>query len=248
LIALEKRRIVRVLPRRTSLSRPDPRNPNLERVIAANIDIIANVVSLRQPPLRTGLIDRYLIAIERSGAEPLVCVNKVDLLESASDLDALQPYAQMGVPVVLCSAATGAGLPELTNALRDKVCVFSGHSGVGKTSLLNALDPDLHLTTGDLSTATHTGRHTTTFSSLHRLPSGATIIDTPGIREFGLWSIQPADVRRYFRDLAQYAVSCAFSNCTHSHEQDCGVKQALADGLIPPARYSAYRRIVDSLV
>jgi len=247
LVATERRRIDSVLPRRTALSRPDPHNPQIQRVIAANVDIVVNVVSLRNPPLRPGLIDRYLIAIEKSGAAPLICVNKIDLLEEGDNLNVLDPYSQMGIPVLLCSAATGSGIEELAEALRDRTCVFSGHSGVGKSSLLNALDPRLRLATGELSDATHTGRHTTTSSSMHRLPNGASIIDTPGIREFGLWNVHPEDIRNYFRDLASYAADCAFSDCTHSHEPVCGVKQAVAEGNISAARYAAYRRIIESL-
>ena len=247
LVAREKHRVLSVLPRRTALSRPDPHNPKIQRVIAANIDLVVNVVSLRNPPLRPGLIDRYLIAIEKSGAEPLICVNKIDLLQSRAESQALDPYSQMGIPVVLCSATTGTGLDQLYAALRDKVCVFSGHSGVGKSSLLNALDPQLGRAIGEVSEANHTGRHTTISSSLHRLANGAAIIDTPGIREFGLWDVQPGEVHRYFRDVARYSEQCAFSDCTHSHEPDCEVKRAVEDGRIGSTRYSAYRRIMDSL-
>ena len=205
------------------------------------------MVSLRNPPLRSGLIDRYLIAIEKSGAEPLVCVNKIDLIEKRDELAALDPYLAMGIPVVFCSATNGLGVQELASVLCGKTCVFSGHSGVGKSSLLNVLDPQLHLATGEISKATHAGRHTTTSSSMHRLRNGAIVIDTPGIREFGLWDVRPVDVHRYFRDLVQYSQSCAFSDCSHIHEPECGVKQAVQERRISAARYAAYRRIVDSL-
>ena len=247
LIAVEKRRIEQILPRRTALSRTDPHNPRVERVIAANIDVVVNVVSLKSPPLRPGLIDRYLIAIDKSGAAPLICVNKMDLFEGEADLEALRPYYQMGIEVVLCSAATGAGMDKLAATLAGKTCVFSGHSGVGKSSILNALDSDLRLVTGAVSHSTMKGRHTTTGSSLHRLSNGAMIIDTPGIRAFGLWSVTAADVSHYFRDLAEYAGQCEFSDCTHSHEPDCAVKQGIADGRISEVRYAGYRRIMDSL-
>ena len=248
LIAPDNRRVGQILPRRTALSRPDPHNPRVERVIAATIDVVVNVMSLKSPPLRPGLIDRYLIAIDKSGAAPLICVNKMDLLESDDDLDALRPYYEMGIAVILCSAATGAGMNELADTLAGQICVFSGHSGVGKSSILNALDPELRLATSRVSHATMTGRHTTTGSSLHRLPNGAMIIDTPGIREFGLWRVTAAEVRHYFRDLAEHAAGCAFSDCTHSHEPDCAVKQAVAAGSISAARYAGYRRIMESLL
>ena len=247
LVARERRRIESVLPRRTALSRPDPHNPKLQRIIAANVDVVVHVVSLKNPPLRPGLIDRYLIAIEKSGAAPLICVNKADLMDSDDALEALEPYRQLAIPVLLCSAVTGSGIDALADALREKISVFSGHSGVGKSSLLNALDPRLRLATGAVSDATHTGRHTTASSSLHWLTNGAIIIDTPGIREFGLWDVNPADIRRYFHDLARHAVNCTFSDCTHSHEPGCAVKEAVAAGRIAGARYAAYRRIIDSL-
>jgi len=239
-----RRRIEQILPRRTALSRADPHNPHLERVIAANVDVVVNVVSLKTPPLRPGLIDRYLIAIGKSGAEPLICANKVDLLISPEELDPLRPYQDAGIPVILCSAATGAGLDSLSAALAGKLCVFAGHSGVGKSSLLNALDPRLDIATGTVSEGNEKGRHTTTSSALYRLPNGATVIDTPGIREFGLWDVAPADLRRYYQEFG--ACRCAFSDCTHTHEPECGVKEALERGVISKPRYESYLRIFNS--
>ena len=164
----ERRRIEEIQPRRTVLSRTDPHNPRIQRVIAANVDIVVNVVSLKTPPLHPGLIDRYLIAIGKSGAAPLICVNKVDLQASPEELDPMRPYQDVGIPVIFCSAATGAGLAELSEALAGKLCVFAGHSGVGKSSLLNALDPKLEIATGSVSSANAKGRHTTTSSALYR--------------------------------------------------------------------------------
>jgi ribosome biogenesis GTPase len=204
-----------------------------------------NVVSLKNPPLRPGLIDRYLIAIGKSGAEPLLCVNKIDLLASPEELDLLRPYRDVGIQVILCSAATGAGLESLSAALAGKLCVFAGHSGVGKSSLLNALDPHLQITTGSVSAANEKGRHTTTSSALYKLPNGATVIDTPGIREFGLWDVTRDDLRRYYHEFDAY--QCAFSDCTHTHEPECAVKQAVTSGAIPEARYESYARILASL-
>ncbi len=245
LFSPDRRRIENVLPRRTTLSRADPHNPRLERVIAANVEVVVNVVSLKSPPLRPGLIDRYLIAIGKSGAEPLICVNKIDLLAGSEDLDPLRPYQDIGIQVILCSAATGVGLESLSEALAGKSCVFAGHSGVGKSSLLNALDPQLEITTGSVSGANEKGRHTTTSSALYHLPNGAIVIDTPGIREFGLWDVTPDDLRRYYKEFDAY--QCAFSDCTHTHEPDCSVKQALASGAISSARYESYARILASL-
>lgn len=242
LYSRDRRRVEEILPRHTVLSRSDPGNPHLERVIAANIDVVVNVVALKNPPLRPGLIDRYLIATAKSGAEPLLCVNKIDLLEDLSEFAPLRPYEDLGVPVIRCSAATGEGIPALLGALGGKVCVFTGHSGVGKSSLLNALDPSLDLASGEISAANQKGRHTTTSSALYRLPGGAMLIDTPGIREFGLWDVDAADVRRYFREFGEHR--CAFGDCSHIHEPDCAVRRAVESGVIAPARYESYLRIV----
>jgi ribosome biogenesis GTPase len=244
LFSLDRRRVEEILPRRTVLSRTDPHNPRIERVIAANVDVVVMVVSLKNPPLRPGLIDRYLIAIGKSGAGPLLCVNKIDLMSADEELDALRPYQDLRIEVVLCSAATGKGLGMLSAALAGKTCVFTGHSGVGKSSLLNALDQKLDLETNPVSSANERGRHTTTSSAMYELSNGARVIDTPGIREFGLWDISRAEIARYFDEFNFHR--CNFSDCTHTHEPGCAVKVAVESGDIPTARYQAYLRIVSS--
>ena len=167
------------------LSRPDPLNPHLQRLIAANIDVVANVVSTKLPPLRPRLIDRFLIAIQRGGAAPLIVVNKIDL---DRDLTPLRVYEELGVPVIGCSTKSGEGLDALRAAVSGKTSALVGHSGVGKSSILNALDERLQIATGDLHRR-GTGRHTTTSSTLHDLGGGTLIVDTPGIRELGLWDL-----------------------------------------------------------
>jgi ribosome biogenesis GTPase / thiamine phosphate phosphatase len=239
----ERLKIARVLPRRTVLSRPDPHNPRIERVIAANIDVVVVVVSVKSPPLRPGLIDRYLIAIERSGAAAVVCVNKIDL----GDCPALTPYRELGIPILHCSAATGEGVDRLATELAGKTCVFTGHSGVGKSSLLNALEPGLDLSTGEVSEIHNKGRHTTTVAALYTLPNGAVIIDTPGIREFGLWDVTPATLRDYFPEIKDLAAKCTFRDCSHTHEPGCGVKDGVESGRIARARFAAYLRILSAL-
>jgi len=245
LFSLERRRVEEVLPRRTVLSRTDPHNARVQRVIAANVDVVVVVVSLKNPPLRPGLIDRYLIAIGKSGAAPLLCVNKIDLMSSDEELDALQPYQDLGIEVLLCSAATGEGLEILSATLAGKTCVFTGHSGVGKSSLLNALDQRLDLETNPVSSVNEKGRHTTTSSAMYELSNGARVIDTPGIREFGLWNISRTEIARYFDEFNVHR--CNFSDCTHTHEPFCAVKTAVESGDIPIARYQVYLRIVSSL-
>src|SRR2546423_1808456 len=164
-------RLAEILPRRTVLSRPDPNNPHRERLIAANIDVVIHVVSVKKPPLRPRLIDRFLIAVQRGGAQPLICVNKIDLLEPeerAAELAPLNPYRALDVTVIACSSRTGEGLDALREAVQGKTCALVGHSGVGKSSILNALDQRLRIATGDLHRR-GTGRHTTTASTLFDL-------------------------------------------------------------------------------
>ncbi|MEM9293158.1 MAG: ribosome small subunit-dependent GTPase A [Acidobacteriota bacterium] len=239
-----------VLERSSSLSRPDPRDSRRERVIAANVDRVVVVAGLRQPGLRSGLIDRYLVAVERGGAQAVLAANKLDQVplprEQDPELALLEPYRQIGLPVVACSTVTGEGLDELRAALAGATCVFVGHSGVGKSSLLNAFVPELQLATQPVQ-RDGTGRHTTTQSRLYELADGTRIIDTPGIREFGLWDLSPQEVRDYFQEFRQRAPSCHFSDCTHTHEPRCAVQEAVEEGEIAPQRYEAYLRILNSL-
>ena len=243
-------RIASVAPRVSSLSRPDPQNPRLERVVAANVDVVVQVLSVVEPPLRPALVDRYLIAIERGGAEPLLCVNKIDLLaggELAGELAKLDPYREMGLPILSCSALTGVGIKPLREALAGRTAVFVGHSGVGKSSLLKLFAPELDVATGEVSRRFARGRHTTTRSQLYRLPGDVRVIDTPGIREMGLWRLTPEQLRAYFADFDDDARNCRFNDCSHTHEPDCAVRHAVAQGRLSAARFATYLRIMASL-
>lgn len=241
-------RVVGLEPRRTKLARPDVANPHLEKVIVANIDVVCIVVSVVSPPLHPRLIDRYLVAIQLGGAEPLIIVNKCDLLDEAAfakELVKVAPYAALNVPIFSCSNTTGEGLEALRETLAGKTCAFVGHSGVGKSSLANGLFPALELKTGELIRGYGRGAHTTTTSSLFDVGNGTKLIDTPGIRSFGLGKMSREELQAAFPEFAE--LSCKFRDCSHMHEPHCGVKSAAASNQISPERYETYRRMFEEV-
>ena len=237
--------VISVQPRKTKLSRPDVHDGNIEKLIVANVDSVLIVVSVVSPPLHPRLIDRYLIAIQNGGAKPLICVNKIDLLEDKTELDVLEPYRKIGIPVIQCSTRDSLGIEELRKLLQGQKVVFVGHSGVGKSSLINAFAPELNLMTGGVSEGYGRGTHTTTVSSLHRLPHDTTLVDTPGIRSFGLWSVTQNEIERSFPEFA--TLECKFNDCTHTKEPGCGVLAAVASGTVSGDRYSTFLRLRDEL-
>ncbi len=242
-------RLESILPRRSALARPDPLRPHMQRLIAANIDVVVHVVSVKAPPLRPRLIDRYLIAIMRGGARPVICVNKIDLLDDEDrreELARLDVYRALEVPVIACSTRTGEGLDALRAEAEGMTTALVGHSGVGKSSILNAIDQRLQLATNTLHRR-GTGRHTTTASTLYDFGGGTYLIDTPGIREFGLWDLDRASLRDYFPEFEEPAEYCRFTDCTHVHEPDCEVKERLERREINAARYETYLRLYEDL-
>lgn len=238
--------------RKSTLSRPDPHNPRIERVIGANIDVAVIVISVSDPPLNTNLIDRYLLATERGGVTPLICVNKIDLVASEEDASTLktklEPYNELNIKVLYCSAKTGQAIEEMAEQLSGKLGVFVGHSGVGKSSLLNAIYPELALPVGSVRKKNKKGCHTTAGSMLYELPHDVRIIDTPGIRSFGLWKVSMEELQMYFSEFDEFSPLCKFANCSHTHEPDCNVKRALEDGKILPTRYKSYCRLLETLM
>lgn len=244
-------RIEARIARRTCLSRPDPGNPHRALVIAANVDLAVIVVAAKDPPLRPGLIDRLLLAIGHGGAEAVICVNKIDLLATEREHEDLEhtlaPYDELGCTVFRCSAATGVGCGDLREHAAGHTCVFVGHSGVGKSSILNAMDPLGDRITGDVREHDGRGRHTTTSSTLRVLADGTRVIDTPGVRSFGLDVMAADHVRAGFAEFAPFALGCRFADCTHMHEPECAVQDAAANGALSPARYASYRRILEAL-
>ena len=237
-------------PRESELIRADALGRRAQ-AIAANLDRIFVVVA-NEPPLREGLIDRYLVTAEAQGLETHIVFNKVDLIaddpEAIADVgQRLAAYPPLGYPVHFVSAATGHGIAELQAALADQCSIFVGHSGVGKTSLLNALCPGLTEPVNVLSAASGRGQHTTTTAQMYRLDNGGEVIDSPGIRSFGLWGMPAEDVRLYFVEFNELSDECRFSDCQHISEPKCAVLAALEEGAISAVRYASYLRIRESL-
>lgn len=235
-----------VLPRTSRLSRPDPQDPLRERVLVANIDLVLIVCAAASPPLRPGLVDRLLVAIAMGGARPMLVVNKIDLAPPELD-ELLAPYEALGLPVLRVSVRTGQGIDALRERLAGQLCAFVGHSGVGKSSLVNALDPEARILTGEVNERIGRGRHTTTATKLHRLAGGVRIIDTPGVRSFGLWRVEPAQAAAFFPEIAEIAGACRYRDCLHDGEDGCAVDDAVETGTLAPARLAGYRRILGSL-
>ena len=244
-----------VLPRRTTLARPDRfqdgyrlRDRHLQQVIVANVDQLLIVASCREPKLWPGLIDRYLISGELNGLVPVICVNKIDLAQDVTDCQVqLQPYTDVGYRVILTSASEGVGIADLKDVLRGQTTVLAGLSGVGKSSLLNAVQPGLQIHTQEISEYHQTGRHTTTQVSMMELEMGGYVVDTPGIREFGLSGLRRKDLAGFYPEIAVLKGACQFKDCTHTHEPGCVIKKAVEEGRVSDARYQSYRSILEGL-
>ncbi len=237
-----------VLPRRNEIARPDPGAGHLRQVLVSNVDQVLIVASWRQPAIWTELIDRYLITAERYAITPLIAVNKIDLAADQAEVEAaLKPYHDLDYTVLLTSAETGQGVDALCDRMMGKITVLAGLSGVGKSSLLTATLPGFTLRTGEVNEDRGQGRHTTTQATMLSFGDGGYVIDTPGIREFGLYGLTRAELDAFYADIAIHAAQCKFADCTHDHEPDCAVRDAIERGALSEQRLHNYRAIAAGL-
>lgn len=227
------------------------KSTNLSRqshVIAANVDMAFIVVSLYFPEIKLPFLDRLLVTCEVYGVPVTIVLNKIDLY-GAEAPEAVENfvniYTKAGYPVIKTSTRTGEGIESIRQACKDKVCLFSGESGVGKSSLIKALDPSLDPKVGKISIAHLQGKHTTSLYEMYRIDSGGYVIDTPGLRGFGLVNLEKEEIARYFPEMLRASENCRFTPCTHTHEPGCAVKEAVENGEISPERYSSYLGMIE---
>jgi ribosome biogenesis GTPase len=239
-----------ILSRHNYINRQSPRHKHQHHIVAANLDQSVLVATLREPRTSQGFIDRFLVASEMYHVKPVVVFNKSDLYRSKEQqlYEQLRDmYSKLGYVVLLMSAEKKEGLDELMHVLQGKTTLLSGHSGVGKSSLLNELFPGMNRKTQDVSGWSGKGQHTTTFAEMFDLPGGGRIIDTPGMREFGIVDISKQELSHYFPEMKNRIQLCQFNNCLHSNEPGCAIKDAVNTGEIHEDRYVSYRTILDSI-
>ncbi|HMP78787.1 MAG TPA: ribosome small subunit-dependent GTPase A, partial [Pirellulaceae bacterium] len=229
--------VLRVEPRRNVIRRE---SKGKQQIIAANLDLVFIVTSAAEPTFKPNLVDRILVTAEAAGIEPVIVINKIDLADGAALQPILGVWGQLGYSVLQVSATNAEGLETMVELMRHRDSVLVGQSGVGKSSILNAIDPNLRRRVASVSVENQKGRHTTTVAELMPLPFGGYVVDTPGVRQFQLFDVIPEEVINHFRDLRVFVDRCRYPSCTHLHEQGCGIRDALADGYIAGRRYDSY--------
>lgn len=237
--------IKRIEPRRNCIVR---RSTNLSRtnhVIAANIDCVFLIVTLREPETKRQFVDRFLVTCEAYGVPVVILLNKSDLYAPGECDDFKETYGAIGYKVIETSVPQNYNIDLLKELCKDKVVLFSGQSGVGKSSVISAMDPSLKLRTAEISEAHQQGKHTTTFYEMHPLSCGGFVVDTPGIRGFGLVDFSKEELSNYFPEMLKVEDNCRFIPCTHTHEPGCAVKEAVAEGRISIERYASYLAMLE---
>ncbi len=243
--------IVGIKPRTSTLSRADNLHRRKQQLIAVNIDQVIITSSIHFPSLKPSLIDRYIIAAHKGNMTPVIVINKIDLLQQDTEeadllIECEKAYNKLSIPFIKVSTKTGEGMDQLCKIMKGKSSVFSGQSGVGKSSLINKVT-GATLKTGDVVEKTFKGSHTTTSSQLLVLPEGGFCVDTPGIKSFGVWDVEASEIQHYFSEISSYAVKCKFPSCSHHTETGCAVKEAVESGDIPYVRYMSYLTLIEEL-
>jgi ribosome biogenesis GTPase / thiamine phosphate phosphatase len=242
--------IKKIEPRRNYIVRQSPRKRHQLHFLASNVDQVVLIVTVREPNLKLGFIDRYLLMCEPYNIPATIVVNKYDIYtdedkEYLSEIERI--YLPLGYQVITTSSVTGLGVDALRDILRDKITLISGQSGVGKSTLVNKIEPDLELLTGEISDFSGKGQHTTTFAEMFHLSIGGDIIDTPGIKTLAFSHLEVLDAAHNFREFFERSEDCKFANCTHRNEPKCAVKKALDLGEISPTRYNNYLNICEEI-
>lgn len=239
-----------ILPRRNYVARQSPSHKMHHHIVASNLDQSLLFATLKDPKTSQGFIDRFLVSCEAYHIPALIIFNKADVyrIKEQEQYEALKEmYNAIGYTTMLMSVPKGEGVEEVKNLLKDKTTLMSGHSGVGKSTFINAIFPELNLKTKDVSGWSGKGMHTTTFAEMFDLPFGGKIIDTPGVREFGLVDISKQELSHYFPEMAKLINDCQFNNCLHIEEPGCAVKKAVEDGIIAEDRFFSYYKILESI-
>ena len=237
-----------ILPRKNHIIRKSTNLSRQSHVIASNLDMVFLIVTVEQPEVKLPFVDRFLVTCEAYNVPATIILNKMDLYseQGLQMVEAFKEiYGHAGYRVIESSAATGLGIEEIRECCKDKVVLFSGQSGVGKSSLISALDPDLNVRVGEISAYHQQGKHTTTFYEMHPISTGGFVIDTPGIRGFGLVDVSQLELSGYFPEMLRVEDNCRFAPCTHTHEPGCAVKEAVENGEISVERYESYLGMLD---
>jgi ribosome biogenesis GTPase len=241
--------ISEILPRKSQLARREPGAGHGERVLAANVDQVVIVFAVARPEPHRRMLDRFLVIAEGNNLAARIAVNKVDLADLESVAERFSDYSRAGYPLHLTSVRTGHGLAELRQAMTGAISVFTGPSGVGKSSLLNTMYTGLNLRVGEISESVQKGRHTTVGASFHALPDegGGYVVDTPGLREVGMWGLPPAQLAACFPEFRPLVDQCRFGDCTHLREPGCAIRAAVKGNAISGARYDSYSKLFEEL-